>query len=418
MVTDNKPETVTTVLLAAARNIPIASRMAIRFSQAGCRVAAVYPSKAHLLAGTASVASHYHYGVVAPVESLLDALRESGAALVIPCDSVAVRHLHALYAQLPATPEGMVSAQVIQRSLGDPAAYLLIDSRHEVQTAARAEGLPAAESFAIGRTTDLGALAQSVSFPWVVKADYSWGGRGTGVVHSLAEAGSFIRLVGAPPSLAMAAKQSLINSDRAALGDWLHAKRTGLSAQRPVSGPRATAAVACWRGTVLAMIAVEVVSPPQHPEAPAVVRIMENEQMEKTVKRVTDRLGLCGFHNFDFILDTESGVASLTEFNSYCAEPAHLNAGPGRDLVDAFCRKWLERPAAAQPAVHSEPLVAYYPRAWATDPSDPILSTGAYDTPVEDPQLAKRMMQLVRRDRRYLRFKSGLMSVFGIKRGQ
>lgn len=415
MAESNQSESARTVLLAATRSTPVGSRMAIRFSQAGCRVAAVYPSKSHPLSVTQSVDSHHHYSLIDPVESVARALAECRAEVAVPCDGLAVRHLHTMLGSLPPTPEGSEIAAVIERSLGDSTAFLVIDSRHEIQTAARAEGIDAAESFAIGRATDPEMLAQNLAFPWVMKADYSWGARGVSIVRSLDEAREFVHGAGAPPSLALAAKQMLVNGDRAALGEWMHAKRTGLSAQRPLSGTSANLVAACWRGTVLATISTEVVSPKGQGEPPAVVRIIENEQMEATARRLADRLGLSGFSSFDFILEPESGRASLTDFNSHCAGTTHLNAGSGHDLVDAFCQKWLGRPATRRPPVHAGPMLAYFPRAWATDPSDPILDNSAYDVPVEEPQVVRRCMELVARDQRYLAFKARIVSLLGVK---
>ncbi|MGB6686731.1 MAG: hypothetical protein WBE76_02710, partial [Terracidiphilus sp.] len=281
-----------TVLLTGTRTSVIPSRMAIRFAEAGCRVAALYPSTTHPLASTAAVASHHHYSIVDPLQSLLAALRESRADMVAPCDGLAVRHLHALFATLPATEEGAKAAGIIQRSLGDPAAYLLVDSRHEVQTAARAEGLTAAESFAIGRATDPESIAQALPFPWVLKADYVVGGTGTHVVRSMAAARSLIRRAGAPPSLAMVLGQLLVDGDRAAMGEWLRAMRPGISAQRPVPGVPATTVAACWQGEVLALISVESVSAAGDKfDPPATVRIIENEMMEHTARQMARKLG-------------------------------------------------------------------------------------------------------------------------------
>jgi hypothetical protein len=412
MAESRHPGSAKTLLLAATRATVVPSRMAIRFSQAGCRVSATYPSKAYPLASTQAVESHHHYSMVDPLQSLLAALRASGAELVVPCDGLAVRHLHALYAMLPATEDSAKAAEVIQRSLGDPTAYLLIDSRHEVQTAARSEGLNAAESFAIGRATDPETIAQVLPFPWVIKADYVSGGESVKVVHSMAEARSFIRRVGAPPSLAIVLRQLAVDSDRAALGEWLHAMRPGLSAQRPVDGTRAGTVASCWHGEVLALISAEIVSPRDLTQPPAVVRTIDSPPMEQTVRRLTQKLGLSGFHEFNFVFESSSGLASLIEINPFCTEPSHLNTGPGHDLVDAFCRRWLDAPPERQSQVHADPLVAYFPQAWVANPSDPLLNTTAYDAPLEDPRLMKRISQMVRRGQRFQAIRSGLGPVF------
>lgn len=390
--------------------------MAIRFAQAGCRVAAVYPSKGHLLACTRAVSSHHHLGLIDPMESLFNAMRESGAELVIPCDGMTVRNLHTLYGGLPATDEGSAAARAIERSLGDSTAFLLIDSRHEIQTAARAAGLNAVESFAIGMATDPETLAQAVAFPWELKTDYSWGGRDERIVKNLAEAREFIRLVGTPPSLTMAVKQIVVNADRAALSEWMHARRSGLSAQRPVPGVRAMMAVSCWRGGVLASIAAEAISPGEASRPPAVVKLIQNEEMERTARRIAERLGLSGFHSFDFIADSETGGASLTGMNSHCIGLSHLNAGSGHDVVNAFLSRWLGKEPAVQAKALEGNVVACFPRAWAANPNDPILKTSAYDVPSEEPELVEREQKLVGRDRRYLAWRSRVQALLGFGR--
>jgi hypothetical protein len=414
MATESNLDSSPTVLLVATRNTVVASRMAIRFSQAGCKVAAVYPSKGHLLAATKAVTNHFHMSLVDPGDSILKAMRESGAKLAIPCDGMMARCLHALYGGLPSTPEGGAVARAIESSLGDPTAFLVIDSRHEIQTAAREDGLNAVESYALGIAADPETLARTVPFPWELKTDYSWGNRDHCLVGNLAEARDFIRLVSAPPSLATALKRVLVNADRTALGEWLHGKRSGLSAQRPREGSRAIIGVACWHGTVVASIAAEVVAPIYRSGSPAVVRMIENGEMERTARRISQRLGLSGFHSFEFVLDREAGSAWLTEFNSCPSLLSHLSGGQGHDLVDAFLQRWRGRPAVETQTVRGNQM-AIFPSAWAANPKDPILETEDYDIPRGDPGLVLRAMKLARRDQRYQGFRDRIGSLLGFQ---
>jgi hypothetical protein len=405
-----RPET---ALLAATRTGTVASRVAIRLAEAGINVAAVYPSRTHPLASTRAVGSHFHYSIVDPLQSIVAAMRDSGAGIVIPCDGLTVRHLHALYAMLPSNEEGAKAAGVLQRSLGDPAAYLLVDSRHEVQTAARAEGLNAAESFALGKATDPQAIAQALPFPWVLKADYIAGGAGTHVVASLSAARRIIRRAGAPPNLATVMGQLVVEGDRAAMGEWLRAMRPGLSAQRPVPGVPASTVATCWAGEVLALISVRSLPGTGAPtDPPAKVQIIDNEQMVRTARIMAEKLGLSGFQDFEFMLDVDSGRATLTEINPYCERPVYLNAGHGHDPVDALCRRWLGRPVA-QPPAHPDRLIAYFPETWIANPTDPVLETGAYDLPAQDPELVNQVIRKVRRNRRYSAIQSGLRTLLG-----
>jgi hypothetical protein len=408
-----------TALLAATRTSMVASRMAIRLAFAGIRVAAIYPSRTHPLANTRAVGTHFHYSMVDPLQSMLAALRESGAGVVIPCDGLTIRHLHALYAMLPASEDGVKTAEILRTSLGDPAAYLLVDSRHEVQTAARAEGLEAAESFALGRATDPQAIAHALPFPWVLKADYIAGGAGTHVVASLSAARKIIRRAGAPPNLATVMGQLVVEGDRAAMGEWLRAMRPGLSAQRPVPGVPASTVAACWAGEVLALISVQAVfGAAGTADPPAKVEIIDNGQMVRTARIMTEKLGLSGFQDFEFMLDLDSGRATLIEINPYCVPPMYLNAGPGHDPVDAFCRRWLGRAPVAQPPAHPGRLIAYFPESWAANPSDPVLETGAYDLPAQDPELVNHVIRKVRRNRRYSAIQSGLRTLLRRDEGE
>jgi hypothetical protein len=145
-----------------------------------------------------------------------------------------------------------------------------------------------------------------------------------------------------------------------------------------------------------------------------VVRLVENAEMEQTAGRIAERLGLSGFHSFDFAFDGETGRAALTEFNSHCGALSHLNAGPGHDLVAALLEKWLGNAGREQGTAHVDPVVACFPRAWAANPTDPLLQTNAYDVPAEDPELVKRAMQLVRRDKRYCAFKKRAAAMIGV----
>jgi hypothetical protein len=365
------------------------------------------------MAVTNAVTEHYRFSMAHPQDSLVQAIRASGAEIVIPCDDHAIRTMHIFHGETPATPAVADVVKTIERSLGDPAAYLLIGSRHEVQTAARAEGLNAAESFAIGRATNLETLMRQVPFPWVMKADHTWGGTGVRFVNSLAEAHQFIQHAGAPPGLAKAIKQLIVNGNRSAMGEWMRGMHSDLSMQRPVEGKPANTVAACWKGEVLATISVDVLATIGETGPATKVRIIENAQMLETVTHMARVLGLSGFHGFDFMLDESSGKASLIELNTRCAPPCHVNAGPGHDLVDAFVRRWLGKaPAAPYPAISGD-IIAYFPHAWAADPNDPILDTAAHDIPKDEPRFVERMKQLAQRDLRYLALKRRVEGMLG-----
>jgi hypothetical protein len=405
-----------TILLASTINWPVASRMAIRFAQAGCRVAAIYPSNAHPLAVTQSVSAHYRFSLFRPQRALLRAIRASGAQIVLPCDDGALDQMHGLYAELTKRKDGDVAAKIIERSLGDPRSFPILASRHAVQCAARAEGLSAAESAAIEKLEDFDLLANSTSFPWMVKTDHSWGGVGVSLVSSVREARSFMQRAGVWRNLPSSLKQLFVNGNRFWLRDLIRQPRSAISVQRIAPGQPANTVVSCWEGEVLALISVQVLNTTGLTGPAASVRIFENKQMEETVRRMVHKLGLSGFHGFDFVLDEENGDASLIEINSRCAPPCHLNAGPEHDLVAAYYRRWRGISPRAQAALHQDRAVIYFPQCWQADPTHPMLDSPAHDAPQEDPQLSRRLMQLARRDSLYAQFKADMTSLLKFRR--
>src|SRR5579863_5392859 len=131
-----------TVLLANTNWWPCSAHVAISLKNVGVRVAAAYPNHGHPLAKTTAVSARYPYRATAPVQSLARAIRDSGADWILPCDDRSVSHLHRLYSSARSEGDaGRPVADLIERSLGSPAAFSVVSSRAALLRSAQAESI-------------------------------------------------------------------------------------------------------------------------------------------------------------------------------------------------------------------------------------------------------------------------------------
>ena len=107
------------VLLTDTSRWSNAARLAVVFSQAGCRVSAVCPLPGQPLQKVRALEKKLRYSVSRPLESLVAAIEAVAPNIIIPCDDRAVQHLHELYEQAAAQgPPGKSTAALIERSSG------------------------------------------------------------------------------------------------------------------------------------------------------------------------------------------------------------------------------------------------------------------------------------------------------------
>jgi hypothetical protein len=406
-----------TVLLTNTNWWPCSAHVAIALEAAHVRVAAVYPKHGHPLAKTAAVSERFPYHATSPLKSLARAIRESGADWILPCDDRSVSHLHRLHAKALADGDaGKPVADLIERSLGSPAAYPVVSSRASLLRSAQAENLPVPEVTEIATVEQLRALSETKKYPWVMKSDGSWGGLGVKIVHSLKEAEDCFHRMSQPLGTLPMLKRLLVNRDPFWIEPWLHRQRPGMTVQSFIEGRPANCVVFCDRGKVIAGIAVEVVAAQGVMGPATVVRIVEGRQMLNAAEALARRLNLSGFHGLDFMVEDKTGTAYLIELNPRCAMPCHLRLGNGavsgdalsgdlprsRDLVGSLYSKISGQPCGDTPFEINSDVVSYFPQAWLSNPKSEALRTGYHDIPLGEPELLKELLLLPYPDRSFL----------------
>jgi hypothetical protein len=96
--------------------------------------------------------------------------------------------------------------------------------------------------------------------------------------------------------------------------------------------------LACWRGELLGLVAVEVIASRGPTGAATIVRLINHLEITEAARRVSARLRLSGFHGLDFILEEATGSAFLIELNPRCTQLGHLILRAQGDLAGVLCR--------------------------------------------------------------------------------
>lgn len=375
------------VLLVAAKWWPLSARLATALHRYGCQVRAICPA-GHPLAHVSGIAHIYPYGGISSLTSLQHAMRECQPDIVIPCDDGATAQLHALYELDPELKA------LIERSLGSPGSYPVVDSRFRFLSTASELGIRVPRTQLVAQAEDLLTWHQnSVSASAVLKVDGESGGNGVRISQSLEESLAAWRELKIPCSVPTAWKRLIIERDPLALWRRSRYREREVTVQEFISGRPANSMLVCWRGTLLSIVSVVVVATEGPTGAATVVRVIRNERMKRAAERVVSRLKLSGFYGLDFILESGTGTPYLIEMNPRCTQLGHIEF-PGEGSLAGVLSAVLSgdpRPLPQNP-VHDD-TIALFPQALAAGKAClPYISANYHDVPADEPQLLRELM--------------------------
>ena len=381
------------VLVVTARRWLTTTRLALELSESGFSVHALCPA-GHSLAHVSFVSSIYRYNALRPLRSLRKAIEGSRPDLLIPADEDTVAQLHRLYAAtepINLTAEKLRS--LIQRSLGDPELFPIFHARDKIASLAQALGVTFPASAPICNEADLQRKLEIIGFPAVLKTDGSLGGWGVAIVRSSTDAKRAFRKFSAPPGVLRTLKRLLIDRDANLVMPCLLRRCPSVSIQAFICGQLANAAVACWKGHVLANVIVEVLAT-RYANGPAtVVNVIAHAEVSEAITLMTRQLNLSGLCGFDFILDPIDGRAHMIEFNPRATQTCHLVSFDGKQLLAALAAQLHELVPTDKLAIPIRGPIALFPYAMVEDPKSPHLKNVHKDVPSQSPQL----MNLARR---------------------
>jgi hypothetical protein len=383
------------VLLVSSIRWPLTAKLALAFLRHGCEVKAVCPPD-HPFSFVSGIRKIYPYRGLDSLQSLYEAITSAEPGFVIPCDDGVVWQLHELHRTKPEL------RRLIERSIGGAGGYETVACRAKLMRVAEELQLRVPETKEIRDATDLRTWFSAPGASGVLKMDWTCGGKGVYITHSLAEAERALDTMRQPASGMTALGRWLLIHDALAFWKWQNHRQPVFTLQQFIAGRPANTMLVCREGKVLAMVTVEVLYAQSSTGTALAVRLIENDEIRTTAERIAERLQLSGFHGLDFMIEDETGYAYLIELNPRCTQLGHLQIPMQGDLTGVLCGAFGKtRLARDERPVHEE-TIAFFPEALFSNPKCPYLPTSYIDVPWEEPQLVVELMRRDWRDRRLL----------------
>jgi hypothetical protein len=158
-----------------------------------------------------------------------------------------------------------------------------------------------------------------------------------------------------------------------------------------VPGRPANAAFACWKGNVLGNLPIRALKTDGPTGQALSVQVIESEDMETAVKTIAHGLSFSGLNGLDFMIDA-SGVAWLIELNPRATQTGHLCTSGRFSLADRLANALCGRAVSTECPVDAGTVITLFPRAWQTDPNDPLLRSSLHDVPWDEPDLLRALL--------------------------
>lgn len=375
------------VLLATTLWWPLSARLAVRLVECGGDVSAICP-RGHLLDHVAGIRRLYRYRARDSRGALESAIEASNPDFIVPCDDRVVWQLHELHAHRPHL------RAVIERSLGPASQYEIVARRERLLETAHALGIRIPETRSVTSEDDARIWFARGPSPSVLKLDGTWGGSGIHMVDSEEAALLALAKVTKRGGLGASIKRRLVNRDPLAAWTVRKQERASITIQKFIDGRPANAMMACWRGEVLATVAVEVLSSQGPTGAGIVVRVVQNQDMARAAGALAQRLCLTGFYGLDFVVETATGLPYLIEMNPRCTQLGHLAVlKQGKtDLAGIFYARLADQAETAPAQPIDSDVVAFFPQALLANPESRFASGAYLDIPWRYPELIRELM--------------------------
>jgi hypothetical protein len=386
-----------TVMLTTTLNYDKTARLAVAFSNMNCKVAMLCPP-GHWIRFVPQV-GQVRYHALRPVRSLSMAIHALRPDFIIPCDDRAVQHLHRLHGD---TSEPAIRA-TIEFSLGPVESFPYADARLDLLLLAKRQGVSIPDVQPVHSVADLRMWGDRQAFPWVLKTDGSWGGKGVRIVNSPAEAEKAFWKLNRPVDTLTVIGQAFLWLNFFWFAPWLARTRPSISVQSYITGTPANCAVAAWKGEVLAGVAVEAIVTETTTGPATVIRVVEGAAMLDAAGRMIRALRMTGLIGFDFVIEQATGQPYMIEMNPRTVPLCHLAFGENHDLAQALVKQLTGETRTLRAPIPRSDLIAHFPGIWQHDPTSPLLGQCYLDVPWDAPELLRALLQPESRLRQFTR---------------
>ena len=327
----------------------------MRFCDYGCRVSVICPEESHLTYAP-HLAHRFRFRLTDSLGALRHAILASRADYVLPTDDMSVWFLHELAEQTPAL------RPMIERSLGDHGSYELIRSRLRLLRLARTLGIAVPETEPLHSVEQLDQWEAEHHFPYVLKKDGTWGGRGVQVAEDAQGARQALTALATEATRAERTVQWLRIGDKSVFTRLRCLRNPELTVQRFVSGVPANAMFACAEGRILGEVQARVIASEGEKGPALVIHLMDDPRISHAGAALAKALQLSGFFGLDFMLDGETGEPLLIELNPRSTQLGHIAVANQPDLAGRLWAHWTGNPLPPSGGPELGRTVCFYPK--------------------------------------------------------
>jgi glutathione synthase/RimK-type ligase-like ATP-grasp enzyme len=381
------------VLVIATQKTVVAARISMALADIGFRVAALTPH-GHPVRRLRKISDHFAYHTLAELKSTVRAIDRWSPDLLVCADDVAVKVLQTLHQRTASDVKARRHiSELIELSLGPATSFPEMRNKSDFLARVEIEGLRSPRTIVIPATRAFeSSVPAELSYPIVVKADQSYGGRCVRIVNSDADVRATVWELQTPTTWRSIFRRffgAILGSE--ALGPLRLPLRRTVSLQQYIPGRPSNRAVICWKGKVLAGISVEAVEV-KHGSGPAsVVRLIDHSEMAIFAEHLVKRLDLSGFVGFDFVLDS-SNQAWIIEMNPRVTPICHFSLADGTNLAGSLYKQMMGLQPLSRLAPANCGLVALFPDEVIRSPSSEYLQSCQHDVPWNEPELVRSVL--------------------------
>ncbi len=375
----------TKILVVATLKAALAARISMALADVGFEVGTITPP-GHPVRRLRKVRDHFTYR---NVKSIASVIHQWSPAFVVCADDLSVSNLQQLHGRTSNSNDIVQRqiAELIELSLGPASSFEATRSKSNFMTFVEVEQLRCPNTFVVPAANVFDSVPSQLTYPIVVKADQSYGGRCVRIVYSETDIRSTVWELQTPTMWRGIFRRVFggILASRALAPFNLRLIRT-ISLQQYIHGRPGNRAVVCWKGKVLAGVSVEALEV-EHDHGPAsVVRLINHPEMTAAAERIVHRLNLSGFVGFDFILDS-TGHAWLIEMNPRVTPICNFLLRDGVNLAAVLYTQIVGRQPFSVPEAVTSDFVALFPNEVVRCSTSDYLKNGHHDVPWSEPEL-------------------------------
>lgn len=349
------------------------TRLPAALVRAGWQVASLCPPECYLAhsryAGRLELFNQSEYALA----DLAKAVNEFRPDVLIPGCEATVRWFQRIAlasSDQTLSEKTRVMQSCVRKALGHVKTYDATLSKTMLQKAAGELGLRVpAQQPARGVQEALVAASQ-IGYPIVLKGEHGFAGHQVRICET--------------ESALLRGYQAL-----ASAGKGQH-----IDAQQYICGDIAMCAGVAHEGRLLnSVFALKLETYPLPTSPCSVLQYADCPKASQMLSALVRHFGFNGFCSCDYILEAETNLVYLLEFNPRpvpLTALGHLNA---HDLCLSYAHVFDQKPLAAETQPERQSVVALFPNEWLRDAQSSYLSNAYHDVPWDDPPLLRALQK-------------------------